>query len=418
MAASDRLWIFASTLFSRVSNFLSNLILARYGGPAVLGIYSVTLSTATTVASPLLWSLSTSATLETRSAPDEPARRAAIAAHVCWALLIACGSSVGFLILESGAGLDGEDAPHAALRMLTGLVVVVGMLVTAVLQAALYGNGVYKPIARRLTAVSFVCVLVAMPAVLMLGLAGALLALGFQYLLFPVALAHLARPSMRERERVSEAFRAATRQMVRGLLNLLATFVAAGAYWLTMIFFVNRSHGIAGIGVLAVGTSWLTIEMMAVTAWGGLTLRVLSEAQATSPSAFRSASRRVLMKDVSSTMAIASVVFLCAAPLSSLYGMADTPLPTILRVNSVTALVMSGMQVFERSMFCLGQQKLWLHARVIGSLCMVALAQWLIPMRLEYAAVALFCGHCATATICVFYLSRDRGPRPSAEGNR
>jgi hypothetical protein len=302
--------------------------------------------------------------------------------------------------------------------MLTGPLVVVSMLVTPVLQGGLYGNGVYKPVARQLVTVSFVCVLVTIPAVLMLGLTGALLALSFQYLLLPAALVRLARPSMRERERVSEAFRAATRQMVRSLPNLFATLVSTGAYWLTMIFLVNRSHGIAGIGVLAVGASWLTIEMMPVTAWGGLSLRVLSEAQATSPSAFRSAIRRVLLKDVSFTMVIASVIFLCAVPLSSLYGMADTPLPTILRVNSVTALVMSGTQLFERSMFCSGQQRMWLRARVTGSLGMLVLAGWLIPMRLEYAAVALFCGHCTTAALCVFYLSPGRGPRPSAEGKR
>lgn len=402
-------------MFSRTSNFLSNLILARYGGPAVLGTYSVTLGTATTVTAPLLWALSTSATLGARGAPDDLARRAVIAAHVYWALLIACVSSVAFLLLHAGTDLGGGGTPHATLAMLTGLLVVVSMLVTAVLQAALHGNGVYKPVAKRLVVVAAACVLVVIPAVLVLGLVGALLTLGFQYALLPIALVHLARPSTRERERVREAFRAATRQLIQGLPNLLATLIAAGSYWLTMIFLVHRSHGIAGVGVLAVGSSWLTLEMMAVTAWGGLSLRILSEAQASSPSAFRSAVGRVLRKDVSCTMAIAAVVFLCATPLSRLYGMADTPLPTILRINSVTALIMAGTQVFERSMFCLGQQRLWLRARAIGSLSMLALAHWLVPMRLEYAAVALFCGHCGTAAVSGFYLSRERRLRPTTE---
>jgi len=408
LIASDRVWIFASSMFSRISNFLCNVILARYGGPAVLGTYSATLGTATATVSPLVWSLSTSATLGTRGAPDEPTQRAVIAAHVYWALLIACGSSAGFLILQAGADVGGVGAPHAALSMLIGLVVVVSMLVTAVLQAALHGLGVYKPVARRLIAVSVACVLVAIPAVLALGLAGALLTLGFQYALLPIALAYLARPSARERARVRAAFRAATRQLVQSLPNLAATLIAAAAYWLTMIFLFHRSHGVAGIGVQAVGTSWLTIEMMPVAAWGGLSLRVLSEARATSPAAFRSAIRRILWKDVTFTLAIASLVFLCAAPLSSLYGMADTPLPTILRINSVTALVMAATQAFERSMFCAGQQKPWLRARAIGSLCMLALAWWLVPMRLEHAAIALLCGYCTTAAICVFYLLRGR----------
>jgi len=39
---------------------------------------------------------------------------------------------------------------------------------------------------------------------------------------------------------------------------------------------------------------------------------------------------------------------------------------------------------------------------------MLALAWWLVPMRLEHAAIALLCGYCTTAAICVFYLLRGR----------
>ena len=46
-------------------------------------------------------------------------------------------------------------------------------------------------------------------------------------------------------------------------------------------------------------------------------------------------------------------------------------------------------------------------ARAFGSLTMLALAPWLIVMRLECAAVALPCGRAATATMCLFYLSRE-----------
>jgi len=408
LIANDRIWIFAAAAFSRISNFLTNVILARYGGPAVLGVYSATLSTATTVVQPVVWSMSTSATLETQSAPDANARRAVTAAHVSWALRIAGVCGIAFLILQYGTDIAGDGAAHDALGALTGLIVVVSMLVTAALQGALHGAGVYKPVAVRTTAVAFVCVVVAVPGVLVLELAGALAALNVQYLLLPAALAHLARPCTGDRNRVAEAFAAARAQLIRSVPNVVATFVSSGTLWLTTIFLVQRSYGIAGVGVFAVGLSWQTIQMMPVIAWGGLSLRVMSEAQAASASDFRSAVRRVLAKDVSFTMVIAAIMFVCAHPISRIYGMVNTPLPMILRVNAITGLVLAAMQVFERSMFCLGKQRLWMHARVLGGLCMLGLAPWIIPVHLEYGAVAVLAGYLVTVVICVLHLWRSR----------
>lgn len=408
LLASDRLWIFSAAAFSRISNFITNVILARYGGPAVLGTYSVTLTTATTVVQPVVWSLSTSATLETRNAPDTDARRAVTAAHVYWSLLIAGICGIVFVVLQGGTDISGDGAAHGALGTVTGLIVVVSMLVTAALQGALHGTGVYKPVAARTIAVAFASVLVAVPGVLVLKLAGALAALSFQYVLIPVVLAHLARPCARQRHRVAEAFGAARGQLVRSVPNALATFVSSGTTWLTTIVLVERSYGIAGVGVFAVGLSWQTIEMMAVTAWGGLSLRVLSEAQASSAVDFRSAARRVLVKDVSFTMVIAAILFLCAHPISRIYGMGHTSLPDILRVNAIAGLVLAAMQSFERSMFCLGKQRLWMRARVLGGLCMLGLAWWIIPMHLEYGAVAVLVGHLVTVAVCALHLWRSR----------
>jgi len=396
-------------MFSRTSNFLSNLILARYGGPAVLGIYSATLSSAIAVVSPVLWSLSTSATLEAGRTSDQNARRAIIAAHVGWALLIAVASSGVFLILQHGGHAGGLDAPpSAALATLAGLSVVICMLVTTVLQGALQGMGAHKPFAARLIAVSFVSVVLAFPAVIVLGISGALATLSVQYVLLAATLVRLGRPSFREREQVRRAFATAKEQLICCVPNILATLVAAGASWLTSIYFVGRSHGLAGVGVCAVGSSWLTITMMPATAWGSLSLRVLSDARASSPEDFRSAVRQILMKDMLVTLAVASVVFLCAAPLSRLYGMTHTPLPTILRVNLVTAVVMAATQTFERAMFCLEQQRVWMRAQVFGSLCMLAVARWLIPLRLEYVAVAMLCGFSGTAVACAVLARRGR----------
>lgn len=408
LLASDRLWIFSAAAFSRISNFITNVILARYGGAAVLGTYSATLTTATTVVQPVVWSLSTSATLETRSAHDANARRAVAAAHVSWALLIAVVCGIAFLILQYGTDITSDGAAHDVLGALTGLIVVVSMLLTAALQGALHGAGVYKPVAAHLIAVAFVCVLVAVPGVLVLKLVGALAALSLQYVLIPAALARLARPCAKQRHRVTEAFGAAKVQLFHSMPNVLATFISSGATWLTTIFLVERSYGIAGVGVFAVGLSWQTIEMMAVTAWGGLSLRILSEAQASSAFEFRSAVRRTLVKDVSFTMVVAVILFLCAHPISRIYGMSDTHLPTILRVNAIVGIVLAAMQAFERSMFCLGKQRLWMRARVLGGLCMLGLARWIIPMHLEYGAVAMLVGYLVTVVVCALHLWRSQ----------
>jgi len=127
-----------------------------------------------------------------------------------------------------------------------------------------------------------------------------------------------------------------------------------------------------------------------------------------SPHDFRAAVRGVLVKDMSFTLLMAVLVFIFADRIAALYAMANTPLPTILRVSSITALVLTTAQVFERSMFCLGEQRAWLHARVIGNLCTLGLAYWLVPMKLEYCAIAVLSGHTCTAVLCV--VQRRRSP--------
>lgn len=408
LLASDRIWIFASSVFSRIGFFFSNLILARYGGPAVFGTYSAILGTATSVVSPAQWALSTSATLETRSAPDDGARRAVIAAHVQWALRLAIVASAAFLILQFGTHLLDTGGSHDVLATAAGLVTVLGMLVATVLQGAMYGMGVFKPVASRLIAVALISAAVAVPAVFELHLVGALAALIFQYALLPAALVHLAKPSARDRARVAEALAAARRQLIRSVPNILAILTSSAASWLTTIYLVERSQGAAGVGIFAVGLSWLTIQMLGVTAWGGLTMRILGEAHATSPQAFRSAIRRVLVKDMSFTLGIGGIIFLCAVPLARLYGMGNTCLPTILRVDVFTGVVMAATQVYERSMFCVGEQASWMRARVFGGLFMLGLARWLLPRGLEYGAIAMFFGFLATALMCEVNLWRTR----------
>ncbi len=400
---SDRLWLASSTAFSRISNFTTNVLLARYGGAAPVGTYSLTLSTAAAAMQPLAWSLQTSATLETRAAETDHARRAVVTAHVYWALLLSILCGVVYLLLVNGEG----DAADDLLATITGLVVVASMLVTTAVQGALHGAARYKPVAVRLVAVSVVCVVVAVPAVMVLGLAGGLATLIFQYLLLAAVLLRLARPTTTERVLVRRAFVAARVQLVRSAPNVLATLISTAAAWLTTIFIVKESHGMAGLGVFAVGRSWAVIQMMPVNACSGLSMRTLSAAAASSVRDFRAAQRRVLVKDGSLTLLMSAPVFIFADRIAALYAMADTPLPTILRVGSIAMLVGTTTMVFERTMFCLGQQRGWLRARLSGNLCMLGLAYWLVPIRLECAAIALLGGHTCTALLCMVQLRRS-----------
>jgi hypothetical protein len=329
-------------------------------------------------------------------------------AHVYWSLLIAGICGIAFVVLQCGTDISGDGSVHDALGTLTGLIVIVSMLVTAALQGALHGTGVYKPVAARMIGVALVSVMIAVPGVLLLSLAGALAALSIQYVLMSAALAHLAKPCARERDRVRRAFAAARGQLIRSVPNVVATFISSGASWLTTIFLVERSHGMAGVGVFSVGVSWLTIEMIAANAWAGLSLRTISEAQASSAHDFRLAIRRVLVKEMAFTSGVALIVCICAVPLSHLYGMANTPLPAILRLNSLTAIIMTATQAFERSMFCSGQQRSWMRARVIGGLLILGLSGWLLPRGLAYGALALFAGQAGTIIVCVVHLWRGR----------
>lgn len=405
LLASDRLWIACSTAFSRVSNFITSVMLARYGGAAVVGTYSVVMNTAAATAQPVLWSVQTSATLETRAARSDNTRRAVVTAHVYWALLLSVVCCLAFPFLMSRAGVA---EAHSTLATVTGLIVIASLLVTTALQGALHGAGEYKPAALRLVAVSVVCLTVAVPAVIVLGLAGGLATLIIQYLLLAAALLRLARPTTTERRLVKEAFVAARAQLIRSAPNVLATLISTGAHWLTTIFVIQSAHGIAGVGVFSVGTSWLVIQVMPVSAWGGLSMRTLSSARASSMQEYRTAFRRLLIKDMSFTLLLAVPVFIFAHHIAALYEMADTPLPAILRVGSVIALVLATTQVLERSMFCLGEQRAWLRARLLGNLCTLGLAYWLVPMKLEYGAVAGLIGNTCTAVVCV--VGRRRSP--------
>jgi O-antigen/teichoic acid export membrane protein len=398
LLASDRLWIACSAAFSRASNFITNIMLARYGGAAALGTYSVALNTAAAAVQPVTWSVLTSATLEARAARNSHERRAVVLAHVYWALLLSVVCGLAFPLLVGRAGVD---TTHDLLAMVTGLVVVASMMVTTALQGALHGAGEYKPYAVRLVAVSLVCVVVAVPAVRVLGLAGGLATLCLQYLLLVGALLHLAQPTATEPWLVSGAFAAAKRQLIRSLPNVLANLIATGASWLTTIYVVKQSHGMVGVGIFAVATSWLTILMMPVAAWGGLSMRILSTAHASSLHELRAAIRRVLIKDVSFTLMMATLVFCFARRIAGLYALASTPLPAILRVTAITAVVMAVTLVYERSMFCIGEQRAWLRVRVIGNLCTLGLAYWLVPIKLEYGAIAVLSGYACTAVLCV-----------------
>src|SRR5690606_37397579 len=100
----------------------------------------------------------------------------------------------------------------------------------------------------------------------------------------------------------------------------------------------------------------------------------LSAAAASSPHDFRTAVRRVTVKDGALTLAIAVPVFIFADRIAAIYAMADTPLPAILRVTSISSLVLTTAQVLESAMFCLGQQRAWLRGRLSGNLCMLGLA--------------------------------------------
>jgi hypothetical protein len=77
-------------------------------------------------------------------------------------------------------------------------------------------------------------------------------------------------------------------------------------------------------------------------------------------------------------------------------------------VNAITGVAQAAMQGCERSLFCLGKQRLWMRARALGDLCMLNIALWIIPMHLECGAVAMLVGYLVTVLVCVLHLRRGR----------
>lgn len=388
----DRGWSLAAAFANRLAGFITSFILARFAGTSVLGGYTAVANTASAVVSPVLFSITNGATVDVRRPDARPP--AVFLAHGLLAAAIALPCGIGFLVLAWR--LDASEHLFAALAVTAGLVAVTSQLVTGAYQGVLYGAGEFRGAALAAMSVAVVGLAAAIPAVLAWGLRGALLVMIGTSLLLPIALSRFARGPRGPGE-LAESFGHARSQLLRSLPSIGATSIAALASWLTSVYIVEDRFGSAGLGVIAIGTQWLTLSVLAVTSWGGVLVRALVVAR--DAGTFGREIRAQVAKNVAITSLASLALLLGADLIATLYHATATPVASVLRVNAATAIVMSINNVAERALYCSNRQRGWLISSSLGAVVTVVMAALLVARGIVYVPVAMLCGYVTTAIL-------------------
>src|SRR6218665_2870913 len=84
---SPRLWLFMSALLMRGAGFLASFMVARWAGPAALGMYSATVNTAGAVVQPVLGAVTNGSTLSAGAAVHTLGLRRLLRAYLGWIAL-------------------------------------------------------------------------------------------------------------------------------------------------------------------------------------------------------------------------------------------------------------------------------------------------------------------------------------------
>jgi O-antigen/teichoic acid export membrane protein len=388
----DRGWSLAAAFANRLAGFITSFILARFAGTAVLGGYTAVANTASAVVSPVLFSIANGATVDVRRPDAKPS--AVFHAHGLLAAVIAIPCGVGFLVLAWR--LDESEHLFAALAITAGVIAVASQLVTGAFQGVLYGAGEFRRAALAAIAVAAAGLAAAIPAVLAWGLRGALLVLIGSSIILPAALARLQR-GPRATGELAESFGYARAQLARSVPSIGATGVAALASWLTSVYLVEDRYGSAGLGVIAIGTQWLTLSVLAVTSWGGVLVRALVVAR--DAGTFGREIRSQVAKNVAITVVASAALLVGADLIARLYHASDTPVASVLRINAATAIVMAINNVAERALYCSNRQRGWLVSSLAGACVTVVLAALLVARGIAYVPVAMLCGYGVTAVL-------------------
>jgi O-antigen/teichoic acid export membrane protein len=296
-----------------------------------------------------------------------------------------------------------DPAGTAALRptdfwfavMAGGFAVVAGQFGLPLAAALLHGEGRFRAAALVSIALSGATLLLVIPVVSSIGIAGALILaavtalIGWVLVTADVLRRHrnvASAPLLRDVPLLAQRLRSATP-------SIAAAGLAGAVNWLCSISLVRQHWGHDGVGVVAIGLQWSTLMLMPVTAWGGLTLQRLGAAHAhLDPHALLHALRGQMLRNLAATASVALAVCAAAGPLAHLYGLHDTALPTVLATFAAAALVSSANNVFERLWWVAGRQRAWFTWSCLALAAQLGTTLWAMERHIAAAPAGVLVG--------------------------
>ncbi len=397
LTQSPRLWVLASALLMRGAGFLASFMVARWAGPAALGLYSATVNTAGAVVQPVLGVITNGTTLSAGASVHSLGLRRLLNAYLLW---VSLALLVLGLVLYQSLKVSGLFEPHGhpnlpvplSLLVLTGVAVMAGSLLTAAASGLMAGAGQFLPLAKVLSAAAVLLMLMSYPAVAIGGLDGALalacfsaclpalLAMSVVYRLgrrFPGSLLHVQESAWQESRR---HLAASAPTVVAGTLN-------SAVNWVCTIYLVQSIYGAVGVAVVAVGTQWLTLMLMPVTSWGPMVLKeMLAERDTRSRAIGWRLLSRLISRNLLVTVGVTAVVGVLASVIARAYNLDQHGLQVILWVSIVSALTAAVTNVLERLFVCEDRQLAWMVISGLGLVLQLAVTWafigrglWVVP---------------------------------------
>jgi len=386
----------------RASGFIASFILARYAGTVALGNYSAVANSAATAVHPVLALVANVAPVHgNREGKDRLSTLMQVYARL--GLGFAAISAVAFVAMFVALDQETFSTATAVIALAAGLSSLTGQILTNVLQGVCYGTSNFRVPALIAAGASVVTTLAMAPATVTTGLAGALGVLAVTSTLSPLALfiwgrRHGTCVDTNERARI---YNTAKELLRKNSPVIASTVFASVSSWFSLVLFVHHTKGAAGVGMIALGSQWTTLLVLAVTSWSGVTLQRLATAVRMDDPG-RVALRAVVLGLVGRHLAVtgvgAALVWPGAGVVANAYGTDGATLATLLRINSGLALVLSCSNVCERLLFCLDAQSGWVRSSLLGNVTQLVLVLVAARHSLEWVAAAVLAGALVTLT--------------------
>ncbi|MGB4766209.1 MAG: hypothetical protein WBH09_04800 [Rugosibacter sp.] len=400
---SPRSWMLFASLSTRGAGFLISLLIARLAGASALGVYSALVNTIASVTTPFTQVLTNNATLLGAEGSRNGGGNYRIFARSSFSLaLLLSVISAGILILLYRLMLDNDGLNSIFITLVSvGIAVVAGQVLGAVSLGFLYGAGEFMLASRISFVVALVVCLAAYPVIQDYGLYGALVLLIFATLFPSIAMGAWVFLSKRGIAVEGGTHLAAGHEVrsrfFRALPSIAAIIVNNGVNWVCTIFFVQSIFGTVGVGVVAVAAQWLNLMLIPATSWGGVSLKVLTDAIASgNEKTVWHASVGLMRKNFLVTIALAGSIALASGLIARAYGLSDTDVALLICVNALCAIVAAINNVFERFLLALDRQDWWLFfslasfsAQMAVTLLFIAKGLWIVPVGVLVASIIL-----------------------------